>query len=400
MKRCGNDFAILGGQKTFLEPVGTSSLFRPDFQTFLDYSKRFFTAKQYTNNGPLVLELEKRLADFHEAKYCVAFCSGFWAMVLTIDALKLPGREEVVIPSLTYRRLADLVAWAGLKPRFCEVDPNTLAGTAESAADVINENTALIIGVHPIINCCDVDGLISLSKKTGIPLLMDSVESVYEKTKHGRVGSIAHVEAFSMHASKLINGAEGGYITTSDINLCDRLKLTRAFGLNGPIEVKEACGMNAKLNEMHAALALASLDSLEELVDHNCDIYHCYSDLITDIPGLRLVRFDEKFRTSYKNIVLEILDEWPLSRDVTVKILNSENVLARCYYYPALHQKPMAYPHVISELPITDSLSERFILMPSGFMVTKAQVLGVISLLKAVSLYSEALEEYFVKGAA
>lgn len=390
LKPQSSDFALLGGSKLFVKPIGTSGLMRPDFQSFLTYSRKSFNAKQFTNNGPLVRELEDRLAIFHEVKYCITFCSGFWAMILAIDALKLPGRGEVVIPSLTYRRLADLVAWTGLKPRFCEVDPDTLAITAKQAALEINDDTALILGVHPIVNCCDVSGLRHISKETGIPLLIDSVESAYEKTEYGRVGSIARAEAFSLHASKLINGAEGGYITTSDIKLRDRLRLTRGFGLNG-MKMEQQYGTNAKLCEMHAALALSSLDSLEDFVAHNHEIYESYRQAMHYLPGLRLVCFDENYRTSYKNIVIEVLDEWPFSRDFTVTLLNSENILARPYYSPAVHQKPMKYPHISANLPVTDFLANRYILMPSGFMVSKEDVSALITLLIEMNIHSKAL---------
>ena len=62
------------------------------------------------------------------------------------------------MPSLTYRRLADIAAWIRLKPRFCEVDPETLAVTAETVAPCLNHETALILAAHPIVNCCDVRG--------------------------------------------------------------------------------------------------------------------------------------------------------------------------------------------------------------------------------------------------
>ena len=102
--------------------------------------------------------------------------------------MKLPNRSEVIMPSLTYHRLADLAAWSNLKPRFCEVSESTLALTPETVAPAITDQTALIIGVHPIVNCCDVTGLKRLSEKTGIPLLIDAVESVYETSEQGRVG--------------------------------------------------------------------------------------------------------------------------------------------------------------------------------------------------------------------
>lgn len=393
-KQSVDAFALLGGQPAFSTPLGTSGLARPDVEAFLSYSKRFFDAKQYTNNGPLVRELEKRLAAFHDAEHCVTFCSGFWALVMAIETLKLANKSEIVMPSLTYRRLADVAAWTGLRPRFCDVDPKTLAISPETAREAITDETALIVGVHPIVNCCDAAGLIKLSEETGIPLLIDAVESVYEETEHGRVGSMAPIEVFSLHASKLINGAEGGYITTSNSDLRDKLRLIRGFGFQGQDNVVVGGGTNAKLNEIHAALALANLDSLEQFVAHNQNIYRTYEKELEVLPGMKLLAFDERFKTSYKNIVVELTEDWPLSRDRTIEFLNSENVLARPYYSPALHQKPMRYPHFPASLKTTEKLCSKFILMPSGFMVNPNQIRNLISLLRSLFDAADQISEY------
>lgn len=383
-----DDIALFGGQPTFESPVGTSGLARPSFERFLSYSRKFMSAGQYSNGGPLVRELEARLAAFHEAEHCITFCSGFWGLVLALDCLKLPGRSEVIMPSLTYRRMADLAAWAGLKPHFCEVEADTLAISARTAEACISDETALIIGVHPIVNCCDVEGLNQLSTRTGIPLIIDAVESAYEATSKGRVGSTARVEVFSLHASKLLNGAEGGYVTTSDPELAQRLLSLRGLGLAGSSDATDAFALDAELNEMHAALALANLDNIDSFAAHNREVYEAYQMHIPAVAGIRLVEFDVTLRTSFKNIVIELLDEWPLSRAMTLRLLEAECILARAYYSPALHQKPMRYPHVPAKLPLTEFLAERFVLMPSGFMASTDQILAIVRLLQFFSSHA------------
>ena len=170
-----DELALFGGEPLFLAPKSTSNLLRPDIDKFLTYSKLFFKQHQYTNDGPNVRLLEKRLADFHETEFCVTFCSGFWALVLAISALALKGKTEIVMPSLTYRRTNDIAAWVNLKPRFCEVDPGTLAMSAATVRPCINESTALILGMHPIVNCCASEELVALANEKNIPILFDSV---------------------------------------------------------------------------------------------------------------------------------------------------------------------------------------------------------------------------------
>lgn len=375
------ELATFGGPKLFDQPKSTSNLVAPDFERFLNYSKEFFNKRQYTNNGALVRLLEKRLADFHQAQFCVTFCSGFWAIAVTMKVLALKGRSEVILPSLSYRRIADIAAWSRLKPRFCEVEEHTLAMSAGTVAPCINDQTALIVGMHPIVNCCDVEELVRLAEERVIPLLFDSVESVYEGCSLGKIGAFGDAECFSLHASKLINGFEGGYVTTNNEALAGKLAILRGFGFYGQDNIVFPGGLNAKLNEIHAAMTLANLDELEAQILRNRERYERYKRGLAPVKGIRLVEFDEAYQTSYKNILVELLPKWPLSRSRTLAILHAENIVARPYYSPPLHQKKMAYPHIPATLPLTDLLAERFLLLPCGEFVTVEDIDGVIGLL-------------------
>lgn len=379
------ELALFGGAPLFEVPKPTSNLVRPDFEKFLGYSKVFFESHQYTNDGALVRLLEQRLATFHQTEFCISFCSGFWALALAISVLARPGRSEIILPSFTYRRMADIAAWCKLKPHFCEVEVGTLTSSAASVRPCINDNTALILGVHPIVNLCDIDGLVDLAKEQNIPLLFDSVESLYETSAGRKIGCFGAAEIFSLGASKLVNGYEGGYLTTNDAHLAEKLALMRGFGFKGPDHIVVSGGINAKLNEIHAAMALACLDDLDDQVLRNRELYLTYKHFLAPLKGIRLLKFDESCRPGYKNIVIEILDDWPVSRADTVNILNAEMILARAYYTPPLHRRHLAYPHVPVALPLTDHLAERFILLPCGYFVSNEDVAKIVGLLSFIS---------------
>lgn len=385
-----DELAAFGGRPHFATPVSTSNLVRPDIERFLAYSRVFHDAHRYTNDGLLVRQLEERLAAFHGTRHAIAMSNGFWALVLTIKCLALPGRHEVVMPSLTYRRLADVVAWAGLVPRFSEVDPATLAIGPREAEACVGDDTALILGVHPIVNCCDAPGLEGMAAQHGIPLMFDAVESVYESIGGRKVGSFGRAECFSLHASKLVNGFEGGYVTTDDDALAARLRKLRGFGFQGQDNIEEL-GINAKLNEVHAAMALAGLDDLEAQVLRNRARYRVYQRELADLPGLRLVAFDESQPTSYKTILVEFTDDWPLTRAETLKLLNEEGALSRAYYWPPLHTKKMLYPSVPARLPLTEVLGERYMLMPCGHLVDEQAIVDVCALLQFIRRNASAI---------
>jgi dTDP-4-amino-4,6-dideoxygalactose transaminase len=398
-KRTVDDLAVFGGRRLFERSLSTSNLLQPDIKKFFKYSRLFFDQHHYTNNGPNVRSLERRLAEFHETEFCVTFCSGFWAIALAASALAIKGRTEIVMPSLTYRRMTDIAAWVGLKPHFCEVDPTTLAMTSATVAPCVNENTALILGVHPIVNCCDAEDLVAFANSKNIPIMFDSVESIYESTSGGRVGGFGRAEAFSLHACKLLNGFGGGYLTTNDAALANRLALARGFGFQDVDTIVVPGGLNAKLNEVHAAMALASLDDVEAQIGRNRDRYRRYQRLLAGLPGVRLLEFDERYRAGYKNIVVELTDDWPLTRAHTISVLNAEGILARAHYAPPLHRKTMAHEYVPAHLPLTDQLAEKFLNLPCGHFVNLDDIQEIAGLLAFISVNAARIDERLNAGA-
>jgi dTDP-4-amino-4,6-dideoxygalactose transaminase len=384
------DVALFGGDAAFPRAKSIGSLAQPAFDRFIGYSRAFFDEQWYTNDGPGNRRLESRLAEFHHTSRCVTFSSAFWGLAIAMRCLAVPGKREVVMPSLTYRRMAEIAVLAGLIPRFCDVDPVTLAQTAETTAPCLTDDTALLVGVHPTVNCCDAPGLERLSERTGIPLLFDSVESTYETCAGRKVGCFGSAEGFSLHASKLINGFEGGYITTNDQELADRLRYMRGFGFAAEDTVVEF-GVNAKLNEVHAAMALASLDELEPLVLRNRMRYEAYRRGLATVSGVSVREFDERERCSFKNVLVELDDSWPLTRSQTLEILHAEGALARPYYWPPLHTKKTAFEKRFGGLPVTEYLSERLLLLPCGDQMDEKDIMVVVGLLAFIAEHGEAL---------
>lgn len=377
--------AIFGAEPLFADVKPTSNLFRPDFAKFLEYSKVFYEHKRYTNDGFLAKHLEERLAAFHGVRHCVVVIGAFWGLVLGLSALAKPGKTEVVLPSLTYRRMDDIVAWAGLTPHFCDVDPKTLSITADTVRPCISDRTALILSVHPIVNCCAASEIEDLGKRLNIPVLFDSVESAYEIYDGRRIGGFGGAEVFSLHASKLINGFEGGYITTNDGKLAHQLANTKRFGFEVEDVVSHGMSLNAKLNEMHAAMSLAALDDIEQQVASNLERYRAYRELLSDIAGIRLLEYDESERPDYKNIVVELTDQWLLTRTQTINLLHAENILVRPYYSPPLHHKDVGYPRIVPPLPATEQACERYLLLPCGAHVQLSDIADIVTLMRRVS---------------
>ena len=357
---------LLGGNGLFLEAKSTSNLYTPDKKAVRDYIDNF-------SGHDICNYLEQRLSEYHNSKYCILFSTGFWALVAAIKLKALIGKSEVIIPSLTYRRLADVVFWAGLVPVFVDVEADTLAVCPNAVNVHISEKTALILAVHPIVNCCNIDEIIHLSEKKNIPIIFDAVESVHETFDGRRIGSLGIGEVFSLHASKLINGLEGGYVCTNDSHFTAALKdfrIGKAVFFNN----RSYTGLNGIPIDVHAAFALAGLDEIEENVNHNRSIYYGYKRRLKSIPGIKLLSFNEAEQTSFKNIVAMVTDDFPFTRDQLVDLLNQERILARKYYAPALHRKTYQYRVVVTDLPVTELSESLYINLPCGARVRQCDV--------------------------
>lgn len=377
-----DSLALFGGAKAFAVPRSTSNLFQPDLERFWSYLEPDLLQGNTGPNSLVVNYMEQRMAQWHQAKHCISMVNGLWALVLAIDTLKIPGKTEIVMPSMTYRRMADIAAWLKMVPHFCDVEVETAAMSVNAAQACINSNTALLLVPHPIVHLVDIKGMLNLGEKYGIPVLFDSVESVYAEYKGKPTGSWG-TEVFSMHASKFLNGFEGGYITTQDDKLNQKLRQAKNQGIdlhgkwNPP-------GMNAHLPAAHAAMTLASLDDVPRQVEKNKQIFLAYRNLLQNFEGARLINYSQTERRSFKNIIIELTGNWILSRDQLITLLQKDNMIVRPNYFPPLHLKPSVYHTTTGDMTNTNVLMHSRMLMPCGDFMEISDVSVVVDYIRFI----------------
>src|SRR6185312_1085712 len=155
--------------------------------------------------------------------------------------------------------------------------------------------------------------------------------------------------------------------------LARRLNNMKRYGFGAGGRLEETMGLNAKLGELHAAMALASLDEVDQQVAANRRKYDLYSAGLRGIDGLTIVEHREEERADYRLVVVHIDKTWPLSRERTLRTLQAENILARPYYAP-LHHKVVDYPRICPAMPVTEAIFGDFMVLPSSAHVSEADV--------------------------
>ena len=240
-------------------------------QGFLDRVDQIFEDRWLTNNGPLVQELEHRIASYLGVKHCIAVANGTLGLQLAAQALELDG--NVVMPAMTFIATAHAFHWIGIQPKFADIDPKTLNLCPDSVAAQIDGNTSCIVGVHLFGRPCAVKPLETLAREHQIPLIFDASHSFGSSHNDQRIGTFGTCEVFSFHATKIFNTFEGGAITTNDADLAAKLKLVRNFGFDGEDSVT-SLGINAKMSEINAAMGLTNLDAMPRFIETNTEWNH------------------------------------------------------------------------------------------------------------------------------
>ncbi len=367
MKQRYEDLAICGGEPSFSERLHVGRPNIGDRNGFMNRVASMIDRRWLTNNGPYVQELEKKTAELLDAKHSIAVCNATVGLEILARALGLSG--EVIIPSFTFIATPHSLYWQQIKPVFCEIDPKTHNIDPKRIQSLITPRTSGILGVHVWGRPCDIDALSRIAKKNGLKLFFDAAHAFGCAYQGRMIGNFGEAEVFSFHATKFLNSFEGGLITTNNDELAEKIRLMKNFGFKGLDNVIYV-GTNGKMTEICAAMGLSNLDHLDRLVEANYRNYCAYRRELGGIPGIEMINYNEGERNNFQYIVVMVdAGEAKIERDLLVKVLHAENVLARRYFYPGCHRMEpyrSSYSREETFLPETEKVSGSVMILPSG----------------------------------
>lgn len=360
------DLAINGATPAFKEPLHVG---RPNIgsrELFLKLTGEMLDRRWLSNNGPLVQELEQKIAKYLGVKHCIAMCNGTIALEIAIRALGLTG--EVIIPSYTFIATAHALDWQGITPVFADIDPETHNLDPASVRKMITSKTSGIIGVHLWGRGSPVDELQAIADEHKLQLMYDAAHGFACSYQGKMIGNFGRAEVLSFHATKFYNTFEGGAVVTNDDELADTMRLMRNFGFAGFDNVIHP-GTNGKMVEVCAAMGLANLEYIDTVIEANRKNYFAYQKALNHLPGIHVMPYDENEKNNFQYVILEIDESCPVTRDEIVAALHAENILARKYFWPGCHRmKPYrdVYPDAGKHLSFSEKVSDRVIVMPTG----------------------------------
>lgn len=319
-------------ESSFKEPIFITRPLLPTLENVTSKMSEVWESKWLTNNGIQHQRLENELKTYLNVKHLSLFTNGTLALLLGLKALDLKG--DVITTPFTFPATVQALDWNNLTPVFCDINPKTLTIDATKIESLITDKTSAILGVHVFGNPCDVEKIQSIADKYQLKVIYDGAHTFGTKINNKPISSFGDMTMFSFHATKLFNTVEGGALAFKDKELAEKLNLLKNFGLSGPEEVVMS-GLNAKMNEVQAAVGLEVLKIVDAERQKRHIIKKTYEQNLAHLPGIRVLTTLENENSSYQYFVIEIDEKkYGKSRDWIHEELKKYNVFTRKYFYP------------------------------------------------------------------
>ncbi len=336
----------------------------PPLDEILRHYGPSFESAMLTNSGA-VLRLEQEVAERLGVAHCVAVASCTAGLILVLKALGVTG--EVILPSFTFFATGHAVLWCGLTPVFADCDPSAWTLDAADVEAKMTDRTGAILGVHLYGNAAPIAELEDLARRRGVKLIFDAAHAFGSSYRGSLLGGFGDAEVFSLSPTKLLVAGEGGLVCTHDATLARRMRAARNYGDSGNYD-PELLGLNARMTEFNAAMALAGLDRTAPKLDRHNHIASRYTEILAGTPGLGLQNIPEGNRSGYKDFsILISRTEFGMSRDDVAEALRALHIETRKYFSPALHQQKLFAPKAGQPrafLPQTERIAEEVLSLP------------------------------------
>lgn len=333
----------------------------PEFEEYIEEIRELWDTHWLTNMGTKHKALESKLLDYLKVSNITLFTNGHLALECIIAALNLRG--EVITTPFTFASTTHAIVRNGLKPVFCDINPDDYTIDVEKIESLITEKTSAIIPVHVYGNACDVDAIDRIAKKHNLKVIYDAAHTFGVTVNGQGIGTFGDASMFSFHATKVFNTIEGGAVTYNDSSIKQVLNDLKNFGITGP-ETVEYVGGNAKMNEFQAAMGICNLRHVNGEIIKRKKVVERYIENLKDITGIQLSKKQVDVESNYAYFPV-VFDGYKITRDEVFEKLKGNDIIARKYFYPLTNSfECYKDQYDVNETPVAKYIAERVLTLP------------------------------------
>lgn len=310
-------------------------------------------------------------------KHAISLAHCTSAIHLALAGLGIGPGDEVIVPECTWVATASPIVQVGARPVFCDIDPVTWCLSPASFAAAITPQTRAAIVVDLYGGMPDWARLEAIARDAGVILIEDAAEAIGSRYRGRPAGSFGRASVFSFHGSKTVTTGEGGMLVTDDDALAERVNILRDQGRHPTSRalIVEEAGFKYRMSAMQAAMGVAQMERLDELIAMKRDIFAFYRDELADVPGLTLNAEPPHVVNSYWMVTAIVDPSLRLLKQQLASALGADGIDTRPFFYPlswqpAFRDQPSARDAALRN-PTAYALSQTGINLPSGYNVTR-----------------------------
>ena len=340
-----------------------------------------------SSEGPFVKTFESKMAHYVGRKHSTACTSGTAALDIAVSALELQKGDEVIMPSFTIISCAQALTKLGIKPVLVDSRYDTFNMKVKDIESKITPKTKAIMIVHVFGLTVDVDPILNLAKKYKLKVLEDAAQAIGQTYKNKQCGSFGDISIFSFYPNKHITTGEGGMVLCDDDLLDKRSKSLRNLCFGDQRFIHDEIGFNYRMTNMQAALGVAQLERIDQIVEKKKWIGKTYNNLLQDLDMINLpVKTTDYCENIYWVYAITLKDNFFKTAEQVMLELGERKIGTRPFFYP-MHQQPVFNKDGLflqDKLPNSEKLYKKGFYIPSGLALTTNQMTEVSEILHKV----------------
>jgi perosamine synthetase len=365
-------------------------------QRELEYLTECVNTGWISSAGRFIDAFEEAWAAYCGVQYGVAVCNGTAALQVAVGCLDLQPGDEVIMPTFTIISCALAVIQSGAVPVLVDSDPMTWCMDVTQVETKITPRTRAIMPVHIYGHPVDLDPLLSLAEKHDLFIVEDAAEVHGAEYLSGRTGSdptwkrcggLGHISAFSFYANKLITTGEGGMVISNDPAFAEKARSLRNLCFRPERRFYHTdIGFNYRMTNLQAALGLAQVERMDQIVQHKRWMGETYTKRLGDVPGLQLPVEESWARQVYWMYGVVLDDSHDLDAEEFAARLERLGVQTRPFFL-GMHEQPVFLARGLfhnEHYPVAERIARRGLYLPSGMALTEDQLERVCQSVRTV----------------
>lgn len=352
----------------------------------LEYVTDCVKTNWISSKGKYIDKFERGFAEYCNCKYGVTTTNGTTAIHLALTSIGLEKGDEVIVPVFTMMGSVFPIIYCGAKPVFVDADPETWNMDVNKIEAKITDRTKAIMPVHIYGHPCDMAKIMELANDHELVVVEDAAEAHGAEYRGKKIGGIGHVGCFSFYANKIITCGEGGMMITNDERVAEKARLLKdlAFPKGDRRYLHSELGYNYRMTNIQAAIGLAQLERIDELVEMRRRNAKLYNQFLADVNGITLPPEKDWAKNVYWMYSILIEPEFGVTRDQMMVLLSDKGVETRPFFIPMDKQPVLQNLDLVTgeTYPVAADLSEKGMYLPSGSGLTTEEIRYVCDSIK------------------